>query len=189
MDDPKDKSFEEIDAKLDEIYGNATDWTVGIERSQRILLGIDDEPMTFDEQSIATMLKKVASNHDGLSDEFIALHSVANALLKRDDDFHLVLKQNKSGKFKSPDKHNETHNRNMSILYSLANMENKGIKTEAAVAELMDLYKLSRAAIFAAVKYAENFIQSGKDMFGDFEINASKPADNFINPRSNNKSE
>ena len=70
-----------VEENLDIIYSAATDWRVGLERTQRILLGLDDEPMVFDEGSLAQMLKAVASDHDGLSDEFMVLHAVANALL------------------------------------------------------------------------------------------------------------
>lgn len=162
--------------KLDEIYSAATDWHVGLERTQRIFLGLDDEPMAFDETTIAGMLKKVASDYDGLSDEFIVLHAVANALLGVDDDFKLKLTQKKRGKYKPPNVEQAEHERRISILHSVANLEKKGWKTEAAIARMQEIFGISRAAVFADIKAAEEFLKSGRDMFGP---------DNFENPRSN----
>lgn len=162
--------------KLDEIYSTATDWHVGLERTQRIIMGIDDEPMAFNETTIAGMLKKVASDYDGLSDEFIVLHAVANALLGVDDDFKLKLTQKKRGKYKPPNVEHDEHERRMSILHSVANLEKSGWKTEAAIARMQEIFGISRAAVFADIKAAEEFLKSGREMFGP---------DNFENPRSN----
>ena len=167
---------EAIVDKLDRIYSAATDWRVGLERTQRILLGLDDEPMAFDETSIANMLKMVASNHDGLSDEFIVLHAVANALLGADDDFKLKLVQKKRGKYKPPNVISDVHNRQMSILYSVASLEKKGWKTEAAIARMEKGFGVSRAQVFADIKAAEAFLESCRKIFG--------PNDNNKSPRS-----
>lgn len=161
---------------LDEMYSAATDWQVGLERTQRLFLGIDDEPMAFDESTIAGMLKKLASNYGGLSDEFIVLHAVANTLLGVDDDFRMKLIQKKRGKFKPPNIEHDEHERRMSILHSVANLEKKGWKTEAAVARMQERFGISRAAVFAEIKAAEEFLKSGREMFGP---------DKFENPRSN----
>lgn len=170
------KDSESVEDELTRLYSAASDWRVGLERTQRILLDIDDEPMDFDEASIARMLKNVASNHDGLSSEFMVLHAVANALLGVDDDFRMKLIQKKRGKFKQPNVRQAEHERSMSILHSVANLEKKGWKTEAAVARMQEYFGISRAAVFADIKVAEEYLKSGREMFGP---------ENFENPRSN----
>lgn len=162
--------------QLESHFSEATDWRVGLERTQRILLGLDDEPMEFDETSIAHMLKTVAKGHDGLSDEFIVLHAVANALLGADDDFKLKLVQKKRGKYKAPNVKSDVHNRQMSILYSVASLEKKGWKTEAAIARMEKGFGVSRAQVFADIKAAEEFLESCRKIFG--------PNDNNKSPRS-----
>jgi hypothetical protein len=167
---------ESIEEKLERHFSAATDWRVGLERTQRILSGLDDEPMEFDETSIGQMLKTVASNHYGLSDEFMVLHAVANALLGADDDFKLKLVQKKRGKYKAPNVESDAHDRQMSILYSVASLEKKGWKTEAAIARMQEGFGISRAAVFADIKAAEEFLESCRKIFG--------PSDNNKSPRS-----
>lgn len=153
----------------------ATDWRVGLERTQRILLGLDEEPMAFDESTVANMLKSIASDHDGLSNEFMVLHAVANALLGTDDDFKMKLTQKKRGKYKPPNVHHDELVRMMSILHSVANLEQNGWKTEAAVAQMQERFGISRAAVFADIKAAEEYLKLGRDIFGP---------EKFENPRS-----
>lgn len=172
-----DKSCDEsLTEKIERHYSAATDWRVGLERTQRIFLGLDDEPMPFDESSVAEMLKTVASNYDGLSEEFMVLHAVANALLGVDDDFKMKLTQKKRDKYKPPNVNQAEHVRRVSILHSVANLEKKGWKTEAAIARMQERFGISRAAVFADIKAAEDYLKSGREMFGP---------DNFENPRSN----
>ena len=163
--------------KLDKIYSAATDWHVGLERTQRIFLGLDDEPMAFDETTIACMLKAVASEYEGLSNEFIVLHAVANALLGVDEDFKMKLIHKRRGKFKAPNIKEAESTRRMSILYSVANLEKKGWKTEAAVARMQEHFGISRAAVFADIKAAEEFLRTCRKILG--------PSDGNKSPRSN----
>lgn len=162
--------------KLETHFSAATDWAVGLERTQRIFLGLDDEPMPFDESTIAEMLKAVASNYEGLSEEFMVLHAVANTLLGVDDNFKMKLVQKKRGKYKPPNVHQDEHSRRLSILHSVANLEQKGWKTEAAIARMQERFGISRAAVFADIKAAEKYLKSGAEIFGP---------NNFENPRSN----
>lgn len=172
MDGPKSEAM----ARIDDYFANTSEWDVGLERTQRILLGLDSEEMEFSEQSVGKLMRKIANEQEPLSDVCIILHAVANAFLKNDDDFHLILKHNKRGKFLSPHETEKKHNREMSILYSLASLENKGMKTEAAVAQCMEWFSCSRSAIFLAIENAEKFLADGKEIFPGNE--------NFANPRS-----
>lgn len=165
-----------VEENLDIIYSAATDWRVGLERTQRFLLGLDDEPMVFDEGSLAQMLKAVASDHDGLSDEFMVLHAVANALLGVDDNFKLKLSHKKPGKFKPPNVREAEHKRRMSILYAVKNLKKNGWKTEAAIAQMQEHFGISRAAIFADIKAAEEFLQIVEEIAGTVK---------YKNPKSN----
>ncbi len=155
-----------VEENLDIIYSAATDWRVGLERTQRILLGLDDEPMVFDEGSIAQMLKAVASDHDGLSDEFMVLHAVANALLGVDDNFKLKLSHKKRGKFMPPNVREAELARSISILKSVQNLKEDGWKTEAAIAQMQGHFGISRATVFADIKAAEEFLQIAEEIAG-----------------------
>jgi 2C-methyl-D-erythritol 2,4-cyclodiphosphate synthase len=153
-----------VEENLDIIYSAATDWRVGLERTQRILLGLDDEPMVFDEGSIAQMLKAVASDHDGMSDEFMVLHAVANALLGVDDNFKLKLSHKKRGKFMPPNVREAELARSISILKSVQNLKEDGWKTEAAIAQMQEHLGISRATVFADIKAAEEFLQIAEEI-------------------------
>ena len=153
-----------VEENLDIIYSAATDWRVGLERTQRILLGLDDEPMIFDEGSIAQMLKAVASDHDGLSDEFMVLHAVANALLGVDDNFKLKLSHKKRGKFMPPNVREAELARSISILKSVQNLKEDGWKTEAAIAQMQGHFGISRATVFADINAAEEFLQIAEEI-------------------------
>lgn len=155
-----------VEENLDIIYSAATDWRVGLERTQRILLGLDDEPMVFDEGSIAQMLKAVASDHDGLSDEFMVLHAVANALLGVDDNFKLKLSHKKRGKFMPPNVREAELARSISMLKSVQNLKEDGWKTEAAIAQMQEHFGISRATVFADIKAAEEFLQIAEEIAG-----------------------
>lgn len=148
-----------VEENLDIIYSAATDWRAGLERTQRIFLNLDEEPMAFNEPTIAAMLKTVAAGYDGICHEAMVLHAVANALLGYDDDFKLKLVQKKRGKFKPPNVREAEHTRRMSILYSVENLKKNGWKTEAAIAQMQEHFGISRAAVFADIKAAEEFLQ------------------------------
>ncbi len=105
----------------------------------------------------------------------MVLHAVSNALLGADDDFKLKLVQKKRGKYKAPNVIVDAHNRQMSILHNVASLEKKGWKTEAAIARMQEAFGISRAAVFADIKAAEEFLESGREIFGP---------DKFESPRS-----
>jgi len=148
---------------------------VGLERVQRIHLGLDDEPMEFNTGTIAQMLLEVADHCD--DGEAFTIRGVVNALLGVDENHVLTLQQRKRGKFVSPTESSAKHNRNQKWLHWLAHREREGIKTEAAVAEIAEVEGASRATVFAGIKAAEGFLQRGQSMFPE--------SPNFQNPRPN----
>jgi hypothetical protein len=172
MGEPKSEAME----RIVDYFENTPKWNVDLERTQRILLDLDSEEMEFSEESVGKLMRKIANEQEPTSDVWCILHAVANAFLKNDDDFHIVLKHNKRGKFISPHETEKKHSREMSILYSLASLENKGMKTEAAVAQCMEWFSCSRSAIFLAIGNAEKFLTDGQEIFPGNE--------NFANPRS-----
>ena len=148
---------------------------VDLERVQRIHLGIDSEEMEFSAGTIAHMLQQIAEQCD--EDEAFTIQVVVNALRGTDDHHVLVLQQKRRGKFVSPTKHEEKHNRNNKWLWWLGHLEKQGIKTESAVAEIAQKEGVSRATVFKGVKDAEAFQAWGR------ELSATAPA--FQNPRPN----
>ena len=84
------------DDRYSRFVGNK--YRVDLERVQRIQLGIDSEPMEFSEVTIADMLQEVADERHFETEAFV-LRALANALRGDDDHHHLVLKQNRPGKW------------------------------------------------------------------------------------------
>jgi hypothetical protein len=146
---------------------------VDLERVQRIHCGLDSEPMEFTAATIAEMLGEIAARCD--EEDAFSLHAIVNALLGNDDHHELILRQRKRGKFVSPDKSETKRNRQQLWLHWLAGLERRGAKTESAVAEIAADQKVSRATIFAGVRAAEDFLETGRMIFPD--------SANFANPR------
>ena len=146
---------------------------VGLERVQRIHLGIDSEEMEYSADTIAQMLQEVADRCD--EDEAFTIHAVVNALLGKDDDHRLVLRNKRRGKFITPTVHEAKHIRERRWLWWLAHLERKGVKTESAIMEIAAAEKVSRATIFNGVRSAERYQEWGR------ELSADAPA--FQNPR------
>ncbi|MFN5084332.1 MAG: hypothetical protein ACK5EX_02475 [Novosphingobium sp.] len=140
---------------------------VGLERVQRIHLGLDSEPMPFTAATLAEMIQDVADNCD--EHDAFTLHAVVRALRGEDEHFALVVKQRKRGKFTSPHEWEEAHNRDQHWLHWLAGLEEQGIKTEAAVHEIAEKSGASRATIFAAIKRAEDWIETTRQIFRSIE--------------------
>lgn len=146
---------------------------VGLERVQRIHLGLDDERMTFTSETIAQMIEDVAEKCD--EDEAFTLRAVINALRGEDKNHILVLKQKKRGRFVSPDEFQEANFRRSMWLAWLASLENRGIKTESAISEIATDEGVSRATVFSEIRLAEEWLRQGKAMFPD--------SPHFENPR------
>lgn len=167
-----------FDTKYTRFAGNRHG--VNLERVQRIELGIDNEPMAFDEATVAAMLQKLADERPYETEAFV-LRALANALRGDDEHHRLVLKQKKPGKWESPTEFEANRNREMSWLYALGNFEKQGIKTEAAVAKIAEDFDVSRATVFAGVKRAEEFLDrawnigSEKPRFGPRPIHLANP--------------
>lgn len=170
----KDMSEEEKYAFDDRILRNHN---VNLERVQRIHQEIDNEPMEFSADSIASMLDDIAERSD-MNDAF-TLHAVSRALRGLDEHHVLILKQKKRGKFVSPTDEEGEFSRNLSWLHTLALHERNGVKTEAAIAFIAERWSVSRASVFAGIKEAEDYLALGRSI--DWPSN--KAGDSFINPR------
>lgn len=151
---------------------------IDLERIQRIFLGLDDEEMEFSEKTIAAILADIAArwkeaDHGGA----MFVGAVAHALADEDEDWKLILKSRKPGRYVSPHKEAQRHNRDMDILRFLALLEKHNIKTEAAVSHICEHFAMSRASVFNAIKRAENYLETGRKISHDSAV--------FANPRSN----
>lgn len=149
---------------------------VGLERVQRVHLGLDSEQMEFSAQTVAQMIQDIADNCD--EDNAFILHAVVRALQGKDDCHTLTLQQKKRGRFEAPDLHEAKHNRRMSWLNWLAHLESQGVKTEAAITEIGEKEGVSRATVFAEIQKAEKWLEDGRKIFAGFQVD-----DNFKNPR------
>lgn len=156
---------------------------VNLERVQRIHMGLDDEPMAFDEGSLADMLQDI-SDADPQGEAAFALTALANALRGKDDHHALTLKQKKPGKWQSPTELNAQWNREDSWLRTLGHWECEGMKTEAAVARIAELAGVSRASVFAGVRAAEKRLESAQQLF-----RADDLPPHLLNPRPAKKPE
>lgn len=165
---------ERLDSQSDraiEAWNNAN-WEghgVNLERVQRIFLGLDSEPMEFDENSIAGMLEAIA--RETLPEHGFTLFAIVEALRGNDDHHVLQLKQKRPGKWENPTEFEDRYNREMKWLWSLGSWEHQGIKTEAAVARIAEIESVSRASVFAGVRRAEKFLDDcwsirGETRFG-----------------------
>ena len=146
---------------------------VGLERIQRCHLGLDEEEMEFSAVTVAAMIQNVADQCDEC--DAFTLHAVVNALLGKDKHHRLELRQRKPGKWVNPTIHSETHNRNQKWLWWLAHLETQRVKTESAIADIAKKEGVSRAAVFAGIRQAEQFLITGLEAFPDSK--------NFENPR------
>ena len=124
-----------------------------LEAIQRTHLSNGLERMEFTAETVASMLQDIA-DCSSESNAFL-LHAVVNALLGKDDDHVLILKQKKPGKYRSPTEQEASYNRSMKWLWWLAHLEKQGIKTESAVAEIAEKEKVKRTTIFAEIAVAE----------------------------------
>lgn len=188
----KMKSGEErvnIAVRFDDKYSHFAGNTHGVdlERVQRIELGIDSEPMEFNEGTIAYMLQALADDRPFETEAFV-LRALVNALRGNDDHHRLVLRQKKPGKWESPTEHEERWNRDMSWLWTLGSLERAGMKTEAAIARISELSGASRAAVFAGVRSAEKRIHDAFWMFQPKGFQGPPPA-HLCNPRPSKKSD
>lgn len=151
---------------------------MALERVQRCHLDIDYEPMEFNADTLADMLSDIANDLEEPHAAFV-LHGFVNALRGKDPHHELVLKQKRRGKFVSPTEHEDRRNLTLTALHLLAEYEREEIKTESAIASVGKALKLSRAATFAAIKEAEEYLRLGKQCFPDSKA--------FDNPRPANK--
>ncbi len=125
---------------------------------QRIHLGLkvglwEAEPMDFSADTVADMLQSIV---DQVSESNAAkIYAVVRALRGKDKHHRLELRQNSKGKHKMHDARAADRKRNHEWLELLAQLESDGTKTEAAIAEICQRFKVSRATVFDGIKSAE----------------------------------
>lgn len=132
--------------------------TLPLEDVQRIYLGrnvglYEAEPMEFSAESIAAMLQDIA-DASSLA-KACAIHAVVRALRGLDQHHRLELRQVRQGKHKLAHHRAADRSRNQKWLDKLATHERNGMKTEAAIAAIAEEWKVSRATVFAGIKFAE----------------------------------
>lgn len=124
--------------------------SVNLERVQRIHLDIDDEQMTFDEQSIAHMLQELADEERYGHVAFV-LAAVANALRGDDDHHKLILRQTKRGKWESPSENTTKIRQHLAWVIRLERLKAQGWQTDAAVHRIAETTGKSVAKIYAGI--------------------------------------
>lgn len=160
---------------------------VNLERVQRIELGLDSEPMPFNETTLADMLQSLA-DAEPTGNAAFALTALANALRGSDPHHALKLKQKRPGKWQSPTDTEAQWNREASWLWTLGAWEREGMKTEAAIAKIAELDGVSRATVFAGVKNAEERLEMAWSVYQAREDSGPRPA-HLTNPRPVKKPE
>ncbi|QBM77406.1 hypothetical protein E2E30_17750 [Sphingomonas sp. AAP5] len=118
-------------------------------------MDIDDEPMTFNNEIVGTILLEIGKGLDDDWGDFV--RAVGNAFLDR-DEYHVVsLSQRKRGRFVSPtdsaNRRHEVHNVTMAVMQ----FEVLGLQKKAAVSRVCEIYGRSRAWVFAALREQEEF--------------------------------
>ena len=125
-----------------------------LEDVQRIFSGLEHhEPMELSAESIAEMLQQIADA--STIGKACVIHAVVRALRGLDQHHKLELRQVRQGKHKLSHDYAADRARNQKWLESLATQERSGMKTEAAIAAIAEEWKVSRASVFAGIKFAE----------------------------------
>lgn len=160
---------------------------VNLERVQRIELGLDSEPMPFNETTLADMLQGIA-DAEPTGNAAFALTALANALRGTDPHHALKLKQKRPGKWQSPTDAEIQWNREASWLWTLGAWEREGMKTEAAIAKIAELEGVSRATVFAGVRSAEQWLELAWSVFQSEDSEVERP-EHLTKPRPIKKPE
>lgn len=144
-----------IEVEFAEKYtrSNHSKHIVDLERVQRIQLGLDDEPMDFNEQTLADMIQRVVDENPYHSQAFI-MRALANALRGDDDHHRLHLRQKARGRWESPSDYRARHRRHTAWLIRLHRLRASGWQTDAAVHRIAETTGTSVSAVYAGI--AEN---------------------------------
>ncbi|MGV3555422.1 MAG: hypothetical protein ACO1OD_09210 [Croceibacterium sp.] len=129
---------------------NASNHRVDLERTQRIRLGLDDEPMEFNETTLADMIQGVVDEDPYRSEAFL-LRALANAL--RGDDAHhrLQLRQKRRGRWESPADSRAKHRQHLAWIVRLHRLKASGWQTDAAVHRIAETPGNSVSTIYAGM--------------------------------------
>lgn len=123
---------------------------VNLERVQRLHMGLDQEPMAFDEDTLADMLQGLA-DADPTGDAAFALAALANALRGEDDHHRLRLQQVKRGKWQSPSDGVARHRQHCAWILRLDRLQQQGWQTDAAVHRIAETTGNSVSRIYAGI--------------------------------------
>lgn len=123
---------------------------VGLERVQRNHLGLDDEPMAFDEGTLADMLQSIA-DADPLGQAAFVLRALANAFRDQDDDHRLRLHQKRRGKWPSPSERLERHRLHAAWILRLHRLQRDGWPTDAAVHRIAETTGNSVSRVYGGI--------------------------------------
>lgn len=138
-----------------EFHTKHSDWPanrhkVSLERVQRLQLGLDDEPMAFDEESLADMLQSLA-DADPRGRAAFVLTALANALRGEDDHHRLRLHQAKRGKWQSPSDRVARHRQHCAWFVRLHRLQREGWQTDAAIHRIAETTGNSVARVYAGI--------------------------------------
>lgn len=150
-DDPEELTPAQLEilARLDSYPMN--EHRVDLERVQRCHLELDDEPMRFDELTVAAMLQDLA-DESPFGHEAFVLRGVARALRGEDEHHKLVLRQTKKGKWESPADRSAKMIQHVSWLLEVDALESEGWQTDAAVHQVAAKYGQGVSTIYAGIK-------------------------------------
>lgn len=123
---------------------------VNLERVQRLHLGLEDEPMAFDEESLADMLQSLA-DADPRGRAAFVLTALANALRGKDDHHRLRLHQSKRGKWLSPSDRVARHRQHCAWILRLHRLQRQGWQTDAAIHRIAETTGNSVSRIYAGI--------------------------------------
>lgn len=123
---------------------------VDLERVQRCHLELDDEPMQFDEQTLASMLQDLA-DESPFGHEAFVLRAFARALRGEDEHHKLVLRQTKKGRWKSPAERTAKIVQQATWLVAVHTLESEGWQTDAAVHQVAQDNGVSVSTIYAGL--------------------------------------
>lgn len=123
---------------------------VDLERVQRIEMGLDNEPMVFDENSLADMLQGIADANPIGAPAFV-LAALANALKGKDEYHRLRLQQAKRGKWSSPADQNARHRQHCAWILRLHRLQKEGWQTDAAIHRIAETTGNSVSRVYAGI--------------------------------------
>ncbi|WP_149036465.1 hypothetical protein [Aurantiacibacter atlanticus] len=123
---------------------------VDLERVQRCHLGNDEEPMEFDENSIAQMLQKIADDLRWRPGAF-ELRALANALRGEDAHHKLILKQAQRGTWRSPSDEHSRRRQEIAWIVRLGRLEKQGWQTDAAIHRIAETTGNSVSSVYARI--------------------------------------